>query len=121
MIKLKKFLKEESAQIISPTGDDDLSKAIRVREAIKHKIFSLTLEDVLRDPTTVERINNSIDQAESALSKIVDKLLDSDQEKLADQIDACNAELIVLGNFTYAIQTAAEKAQESYENLNYKI
>ena len=116
-----KLIRESGVQVISPTGDDDLSKAIRIRDTIKHKIFSLTLEDVLRNPSILQSIDNSIDQTDSALGKIINKLLDADQEKLADKISACGAELITLGNFIYAIRVAAEKAEESYENLDVKL
>jgi len=121
MKKLKYLIREGEVQVISPTGDDDLSKAIRVRDTIKHKIYSLTLEDVLKNPSTLQNLENNIDQTDSALRKLSNKLLDTDQTDLADKIDDCGTELTALGNFVYAVRVAVEKVEESYDNLGIKL
>lgn len=121
MIKLAKLIKEEPVTLISPTGDDELSKAIRIKDAFKHKIFSITLEDVLRNPSMVEKLEQDVENARYAINKTVEKLENTEQEKLAMQVDDCGSELSTLGNFLFALANAAEKNQESYENSNRKL
>ena len=121
MRSIKSLLKEEPATLMSPAGDDDLSKAIRVKEALKHKVLSLTLEDILRNPSLVETLDDTIYTARTAIGKVEDKLMDADKDDLASQVADCAHELVILGLFLMNIGPAAEKAKESYNNLNFEL
>jgi hypothetical protein len=120
MLKLGKLLKEDEAQLVSPTGNDDLSKAVRSRDIIKHNLLSLTLEDAITNPDKIARLLEQMDKLESPLTKLINKAYDEDEE-LAEKLDMISAELTVYWNFLSAIETASEKLNNSIKNLNIKV
>lgn len=120
MLKLGKLLKEDEAQLVSPTGNDDLSKVIRARDIIKHNLLSLTLEDVVNSTDKVTKLLDQIDKLDAPLTKVISKAYDEDEE-LAEKLDKVSTELTVFWNFLSGIETAAEKLNNSMKNLNIKV
>lgn len=119
MVKLGKLLKEDEAQLVSPTGNDDLSKVTRARDIIKHNLLSLTLEDIINNPDKVTKLLDQIDKLDTPLTKIITKAYDENEE-LAEKLDKVSTELTVFWNFLSSIETAAEKLNNSISNLNIK-
>lgn len=120
MVKLGKLLKEEEAQLVSPAGNDDLSKATRAKDIIKHNLLSLTLEEIIANPERVTRLLEQIDKLDTPLAKIITKAYDENEE-LAEKLDKISSELTVFWNFLSSVETAAEKLNNSMSNLNIKI
>jgi len=119
MIKLSKILLTEAeitAQSL-PQGNDDVSKANRLKEILKNKFLSISIENGLTNINEVNKTLNDLDKAGDILRKLETKY-EYGNEDTYNQIQDITLELVSMWNCLNAINNVFEKYQYLKTNLN---
>jgi len=101
-----------------PTGDDPLSKAMRIRDILKNKFLNVTIEDGLVNLDSLKKLSDDLDRAGDAVSKLESKFFDD--EELSDKLSSIGHDLNQMWGCLYDLIKVFEDKTHLKQNLNLK-
>lgn len=115
-IKCRKVVVTEAVLQTLPQGNDDLSKAMRLKQLLLNKFLTVNIEEGLTNLPNVQDLLEQIDRASNAVDKLADRHEDSD-EKLYYSLQDIQTDLTGMWLCLADIVTAFEKRQNLKTNL----
>lgn len=117
MIRSRYRLNEDTPEVQQlPQGSDDYSKALRVKEVLKNKFLSVTVEDGLKNLSSVEKLLEDLDKAVNALSSLINKYDDVDED-MFDKLSDVQLDVTSMWNCLHDIVNAFEENQHLIKKL----
>jgi hypothetical protein len=110
-------INEATAELQSlPSGNDPISIAKKAFILLKNKLFGLTFDECLEDPTTISNLLDKMEKAKNSIKNEQKKITDDD---IYEELENVIVGISSMQNITDDLKKAFEQANKSDFNINY--